>query len=892
MPAMPAQAPSSLLTQLRALPGLAPEAGGGEAQAYIKAWRQARIAALTLAFEAGNNAPALLGGLSGTMDEIISALHALLLPGPLGVAVVATGGYGRSELFPYSDIDLLILYRPATRLAAERMARTLFYLLWDLGLKVGHALRGVEETLDLAREDITIRTNLLDARLVAGDADLFAELTARFQREIVEVTAEEFVERKLAEREDRHKRFGDSRFLLEPNIKEGKGGLRDLHTIHWLARYVYGVREVRELVERGLLEPEEYTVYEKARALYAPLRAHLHLAAGKAEERLTFDRQQALSRRMGFTGRSPNQAVERLMRRYFLAAAGVGSLTRILCALLEDEHKRTPRQPLALRMQQGWKLGGFVLEGERLSVKNEDEFTRDPSRMLALFAAAQAEGLDIHPHALRLLARALPAASQLSEDSRANTAFLDILCSPRGSEQTLRRMNEIGLLGRFIPEFGRIVGQMQFNMYHIYTVDEHIIVALGILHNIEHGRFQADMPLATELMKRVASRRVLYVSLLCHDIAKGRGGDHSALGAEIALKLARRFGLKEDEAQLAGWLVQHHLLFTETAFKRDASDPQTIRDFAASVQSVERLRLLLILTAADMRAVGPGVWNAWKAALLRNLYARTEDYLLTGRLISGEQERQALRAELLEHLPFHEEMVDAYLALGETEYIEALDAEAHARLVSLVRRVEQEGLPLALDARHDAAHGVTELTVIAPDSHALFSKLAGAISLVGANIAGARIYTLKNGMAVDIFQLQDAEGKTFERPDALSRLAVKMEQTLNNSVDLPRELARQRRPFARAREAFEVPPQVYVENEASSTHTVIEVVGRDRVGFLHAVTRALSEAGLTIASAHISTYGVQAVDVFYVKDPFGFKITHNKKLRDIREALLAAIDES
>lgn len=862
------QAPS-LRDSLEAANALSVDTQAEQAQAVIIAWRNSRMEALKAAFLQDNDAETLITRAAEVMDEIIRTVCTLLTPSRLGLAVVATGGYGRKELFPHSDIDLLFIYRPAARATAERVTRTLLYVLWDAGLKVGHALRGVDDTLALAREDITIRTGVLDARLVTGDAELFAELTQRFREEIVQGTQEEFIAKKLAEREERRARFGDSRYLLEPNIKEGHGALRDLHLIYWIARYCLG-EDVRGLHARGFLTDEEFALHEKARAFYWRLRAHLHFYSGKAEERLTYDKQQVLSGLMGFRGRSANQAVERMMRRYFLAASSVGSLTRMVCAMLETRASRAQTQAAPR---------GFVLRGGCVDAPEGEDFTANPLRMLQLFQTAQALGADVHPHALRHVAHSLHAVDHpFRHAPEANAVFLRILLGPR-PQAMLARMNEVGLLGRFVPAFGRIVARMQFNMYHVFTVDEHTLSAIGVLAQLEEGALKDDMPLASDVITQGPPRAVLYVAMLCHDIAKGYEGDHEARGAEMTYQLARRFGLGEADARLCAWLVGHHLAFTATAFKRDLAEARTIHDFAALTQSASRLRLLFLLTVADMRAVGPGVWNAWKATLLRNLFHRTEEYLLHQRITTGEREKDEVRAALRVALP--EAAAEDYLAQADAEFIESLSPGAHVRLGLRLHAMRRAGGTLDVHVNDN------ELTVLTPDRPGLFALLSGVLSLMGANIAGARIATLKNGLAVDRFQLQDMQGRRFDE-DWLKRLTAKMEAALAGKVDLPKELSRQKAPHARAREALEIQAQVYIENDASATHTVIEVVGRDRVGFLHAVTQALTQAGLTIGSAHISTYGAQVVDVFYVKDAFGMKLLHEGKQREVREALLSA----
>ncbi len=887
-PALPTAA--SFLKALQALPYTKPEEARPQMLALAREFRDTHLRAAQAAFEIDGNADTLTHALSQAMDALISGVCSLLMPGTLGISVIATGGYGRAELFPYSDVDLLFLYRPATRGPAERISRDLLYILWDMGLKVGHALRTEDDAIALALEDLTVRTNLLDMRQVVGDREMFASIHARYCSEIIADTPEAFVEAKLSERDARHKRFGDSRYLLEPNIKEGKGGLRDLQTLYWVARYVFDC-DVHGLVERGYITQEEFARFERARIFLSTLRVHLHLLAGKAEERLTFDRQQLLAPLMGYRANGDTRAVERMMKRYFMVVAGVGNLTRIVCALLEEQHKRTPRKSLLFRLSGGWRLDGFVLQGDRLTIREDEDFMAHPVRMLKLFYIAQKQGCDIHPHALQAVTRSIKAVTRaFTRDAEAGGVFMDILLGPRRAEQTLRRMNEVGLLPRFIPEFAHIFGQMQFNMYHIYTVDEHTLVALGVLHGLERGEFAKDMPVASRIARNVEWRRSLYLALFCHDIAKGSGSDHSEGGADIARTLATRFGLSASEIDMTAWLVRNHLLFTHTAFKRDPNDPQALSDFVTNVQSLARLKLLFLLTVSDMRAVGPGVWNAWKANLLRSLFSRAERYMQTGRFETGEQQTADLMRELHARLPgWSEQQLEKYLALCTPEYLAGMDIDSLARAALLLSGLGAVGEPLSLDATHASGRGITDLTVLAPDSHALFSRLAGAISLSGANIVGAKIFTLRNGVAVDIFQVQDENGRLFDKPDRLSRLTVRMRQSIAGELDVEKELAKQKPLYPLRRDAFQVEGQVFIENDASATHTVIEVVGRDRVGFLYSVTRVLSEQGLTISSAHISTYGVQAVDVFYVKDAFGFKVTHTDKLRELRAALMAAV---
>jgi [protein-PII] uridylyltransferase len=810
------------------------------------------------------------------------------------LALVAIGGYGRGELAPFSDIDLLFLLPYKRTPRAEQIVESMLYVLWDLGFKVGHAVRSVEDCLRQSRADMTIRTSLLEARYIWGDQKLHMELKRRFQKEIVAGSAQDFVEAKLGESGKRHLRLGDSRYVVEPNIKDGKGGLRDLHTLFWIAKYTYRVEGVEELVLKGVVTEAEARTFAKAHEFLWTLRFHLHLVAGRAEERLTFDLQSEIGRRMGYRDHAGARGVERFMKHYYLVAKDVGDLTRILCAAIESQSRRRPLFRVPLFSPKPRALEGFVLDGDRLAVAADDAFAKAPVDLIRLFHVAQIHDLDIHPRTLQLVTRHLAKIdTRLRAHPEANRLFLEILAAPKDSERILRRMNEVGVFGRFVPDFGRIVAQMQYDMYHVYTVDEHTLFALGIMHRIEDGKLTADHPLSSSVIHKVQSRRALYVALLLHDIAKGRGGDHSQLGAEVARKLGPRLGLSAEETETVAWLVLHHLAMSNTAFKRDINDPKTIADFATFVQSPERLRLLLVLTVADIRGVGPNIWNNWKAALLRELYWRTEESLLGLSPEAGRGERvRAAQAKLRDALPDWPEADFAeFIDKGYPDYWLALDTETQARHARLVHRAEAEGAPLAIDTRVDVARSVTEITIYTADHPGLFSRIAGAIAVSGANIVDARIFTLANGMALDAFGIQDADGQAVDRPDKLAKLAVLVEQSLNGKLKTLEELARRARPTERTR-ALAVPPRALIDNKASATHTLIEVNGRDRPGLLFQLTRALTQLNLQISTAKISTYGERVVDVFYVKDVFGMKVEHERRLTDIRTRLLEVLEDA
>jgi [protein-PII] uridylyltransferase len=807
------------------------------------------------------------------------------------LSVMAIGGYGRGELAPQSDIDLLFLLPYKETPFSEQVVEHILYALWDLGLKVGQAVRSIDENLHYARADMTIRTALLDARWLWGDQDLAREFKSRFKKELVESTGAQFVQAKMAERDARHDKTGDSRYRLEPNVKDDKGGLRDLHVLAWIAKYLYGVSDIRRLADLGLIGDDAAARFTKAHEFLNTVRCHIHYLTGRPENRLTFDLQRKIAALMGYTDRAGSTATERFMRRYFLVARDVGDLTRVFITMLEEKGRRKPlfALPTALRRK---KIDGFVVDGGRIGVKDDAIFEREPVRMLKIFRIAQRKGYDFQPRALRAIAQASKRVARLREDPGANAIFMDILTAAEGPEATLRLMSECGVLGRFLPDFARVVAQMQYDMYHVYTTDEHTIRAIGILHRIEHGKLKDELPVASTVVRQVQSRRALYVAVMMHDIAKGRGGDHSTIGADLALGLCPRLGLTPEETETVSWLVRHHLLMSNTAFKRDLDDLQTIVRFAEAVQSPERLRLLLVLTCADIRAVGPAVWNNWKATLLRELFNRADEYMLGGLNIQGRDARvaaarEALMARLSDWTPEHR---DAFSASAPPAYWLNHDLESQERHACFVRRVEAAGERIGVDFSVEDKQAVTTMLVYTHDHPGLFAKIAGALALSGVSIVDAKIITMGNGMALDTFSLQDFDGGPIDQPGRLERIKGRVTQALEGRIRMNLELERTSvlRVPNRAR-AMEAPPRVFIDNTASKLCSVVEINGHDRPGFLFDVTKTLTDLGLQIASAHISTYGERVVDVFYVKDVFGMKVENETKLKQIREALGRAI---
>jgi [protein-PII] uridylyltransferase len=771
---------------------------------------------------------------------------------PKKTCIIATGGYGRNELAPASDVDLLFLCEDAK--GAEVMQE----LCWNAGLKPACSVRTLAECEE-GFEDIHFLTSLLERRMVWGSKTVFAKLDKVFQQYKDSKPASAFIAAKLAERDARHKKMGDTRYVLQPNVKEGKGALRDIQTLFWLSDFLH----------TNNMTEEESATLEKAHKFFSAVRCHLHLVSGS--DRLSFEIQPDIAARMGYTDAQPNVRAEKFMKDYFLMTNEVGHLTRILCAALEAESLMGVK-----RMVTEDKIDLFPVKNGRLTFENPSRRGQTPPEIVRIFRVSQTSGLDIHPDALRVMR----GAKDLHRDAGALKIFLNILLDHKKSAQTLRRMNEAGILGALIPAFDNIVAHMQYDMYHAFTADEHTLCAIEMLHKIENGELEDAAPLATELFRGLRSRRALYAAMFLHDTAKGTGGLHSEKGADIAKKTCPLLGLNSEETETAAWLVEHHLLMTMTAYKRDLNDPKTIEDFTAAVQSPERLKLLTLMTTADIMAVGPGKWNNWKAGLLSALYQKTAE-TMSGAPTGQEQivaaQRQVRRAvgEKMKTFNMLVDYAPGYFWLGFSpatiaSFVEALHKKEDIRITPM------------------PGEDFTEVLIHAPDRKGLFATLSGALAAAGASIADARIFTLGNGMALDVFHVQNLNGHVYDNGDFLLRT---LKQALAGEIDLKAEIAARQKTLPAKAKLFSVAPRVIIDNTASAGSTVIEVNGKDRPGFLHDVTSALTAEGLQISAAKIATFGSRAVDVFYVKDGFGLKILHNEKLQSIENKVENAIEE-
>lgn len=850
---------------------------------------------------ANNKGTRCAQNLSAAQDEIIIAVHRFAttrvypVDNPSGaeaIALSAVGGYGRGTLAPGSDIDLLFILPYKQTPWGEQVTEYILYMLWDLGQKVGHAVRSVDECIRMARADMTVRTATLEARFLTGDKGLYDQLTHRFETEIMPRTGPEFIAAKMAERDERHKQMGNTRYVVEPNIKDGKGGLRDLNTLFWIGKYFYQVKTSHELVGKGVLSAAEYRLFNRAEDFLWAVRCHLHFVTGRADEKLSFDMQPELAQRMGYEQRLGMLGVERFMKRYFLVAKDVGDLTRIICAGLEFHHAKD--LDLVGRVLAPFRSGKSKIKGEtafivdtgRLNIAGPDVFEKAPVNLIRAFMVAGREELLFHPDAIMHIRNSLRLIDKtLRADPKANAHFLTILTSANYVERILRQMNESGVLGKFVPDFGKIVALMQFNMYHHYTVDEHLIRSVGVMAKIASGGLRDELPLTHELLPQLNDTRLLYVALFLHDIAKGRPEDHSIAGAKIARKLCPRFGLNAAETDTVSWLIEYHLLMSEIAQARDIQDPETAKAFADVVQSPQRLALLMILTACDIRAVGPGTWTGWKGSLLRALYFATEPLLSGGHSQVSQSDRvNQARSALTEALSgWAPAEIEAYTARHYDHYWLRAEPELQLEHARMIRNADGTDQPFAGSIRVKAFEGITEVSFYTPDHPRLLSMIAGACTMQDASIIGAQIFSTRDGRAIDTFRLKRSFTSDEDEKVRATRIIDTVKQLLQGKRQVLIDLGKESRHNKRLR-PFSLPAEVSVSNAISEKFTVIEVSGLDRIGLLYALTREISDLNLTIGSAHIGTYGEKAVDVFYVTDLTGQKIhvkSRQKKIHDV-----------
>ena len=826
------------------------------------------------------------------IDFLSKYLHPLNNPTEAEkISVLATGGYGRGLLAPGSDIDLLFILPYKKTAWSETAIENTLYFLWDLGLKVGQATRSISESILLAEKDQTITTSMLDARHLWGNEQLSKDFNHFYREKLEQMSSADFIQAKLDEREERQYKAGQSRYLVEPNIKNGKGGLRDLEMLSWMTNFCYNCSRPDEMFKNGILNKDESKTFLKCENFLWHVRCQLHYIAKRPEEVINFNDQREMAKRLGYEDRKGLLGVERFMRHYFLIAKEVGDLTRSICSILEEKEKKSmPVISKALAFFSEKKVESFILNAGRIDIPNNNFFKNHPLNIIKLFYFSMKRDVLIHPNAIRVLRKNLSLINKgLRGNEKANEIFLEILLNKKNSEETLREMNETGVLGRFILDFGKIEGLMQFNMYHHFTADEHLLRAIGELNKLFSKKNRNITKLILELINSGLNKKILTIALFFHDIAKGRDEDHSIAGAKIVKKFSSRFNLSDYELETISWLVKEHLVMSDFSQTRDVMDAKTVEDFSEIVQTPERLKLLFILTIADISAVGPGVWNAHKGQLLEQLYKETYAKL-SGEVLA---EDRSLRAKnkiksIFSDADFNKKKkFNDWVRSQSDQYWLGLDDDIIFRQAEMFVN-KFNGKPSIIIHNKEGAEA-TEVSIMSKDSKGLFAKLTGALSAMEINIVNAKIFTNSSNIAVDVIWIQDKDNKPIIDNSRIQRIKEKISNYIKSEIKS--QISIESRLKNKRINAFTVPVVVKIMNNISSDYTVVEVSGKDRPSILHELAKAIHFLDLNLFRAQVATFGERVVDVFYILDSQNKKIEHHNSKKLIERKLLQVLSD-
>jgi len=827
------------------------------------------------------------------MDEVIFSLTRLIADDSerarldaTPLVVVALGGYGRRELHPLSDIDLMVVYDGELSPYVQRMMQELLYSLWDLGLQVGHSLRSLDDCVAMARTDFPSRTSMQEARFLAGDRRLFARFRRVLRENVYRRDFGQFLDTTLGERDQRYRRFGASPYIGEPNVKESAGGLRDVHTAMWLGEAKFGARTLRELADKGLITPREQAGTDAALTFLWRVRNELHFFSGHKNDVLGRDVQPRIAKNLGYENDETSLGVERFMRDYYLHARVIHRVSRRLIARCQETLSR--RGSAEGRQRQQALADGLVFFDGQLHLVDRDPgpLRAEPTRLMKVFWHLHRQGCELSLDLERAVEDTLYLVDGAFQRSPAvRDLFLDICRMWGRVAQTFSEMHEIGLLGRYLPEFGALTCLVQYDVYHKFSADQHSLLAVEHLEALAPGQ-SSESEGAAEVFNEIEKPELLMLGMLLHDVGKAKGHGHVAKGIPLIRELVTRIGLPPDDGAVVEFLVAHHLTLSHIAQRRDIDDPKTIADLAATTGDAQRLKMLYLLTWADMRAVGPGVLTPWQASILHELYRRALALLTGGRVErpSRVQLAERLRAAVGDELPV--QTVKAHLAMMSDRYVATTGVQRMAEHLRMFQRLGDS--PVVTELFHHTDLGSSELVVVTRDQPGLFSLIAGTLASQGVNIMSAQIHTRGDGIAVDTFQVNEPTGEPVTSQAAWARTLDALRAALMGDAPVA-ALLEKRRATGRAASSAGGPPKVTLDNQLSDDYTVLEVKCPDRLGLLYLVTRTLAELGLDIATARIATEIDHAVDTFYVHDRRGRKIEDPDALGRAREALEGAL---
>ncbi len=843
-----------------------------------------------------------LGGASGQqsvqayaafMDGFLATLFRLAVDDakregaqPTPLVLVALGGYGRGELHPLSDLDLMLIYEGEMNAFVQRATQGLLYALWDLGLQVGHALRSLPDCLAMARTDFPSRTSMQEARYVVGDRRLFNRFRKVLAENVYQKDFAQFLETTLTERDQRYRKFGGSPYMGEPNVKESAGGLRDIHTAMWLASTKFGTRTLRELADKGLITEREQKATDEALTFLWRVRNELHFLSGHKNDVLSRDVQPQIAKNFGYAGDEISLGVEKFMRDYYLHARVIHRVSRRLIARCRETLGR--RGSVQRKLRQDALADGLIVIADRIHLARPDgrAFREAPARLLTVFWHAHRLGFELGIDVERAIEDALDLIDDgFSRSPEARDLFLAICRTWGRVTQTFREMHELGVLGRYLPEWGALTCLVQYDVYHKFTADQHSLLAVENLEALAPGQ-SAESEGIAQVLNEVERPDLLMLGMLLHDIGKGKGHGHVAKGIPLIEELTARMALPPEDADKVVFLVAHHLTMSHAAQRRDIDDPKTAEALAEACRTPERLRMLYLLTFADMRAVGPGVMTGWQAQILWDLYCRTYARLTGGQPERPNREAVAERVWEAMRREGSRGAVTAHLAMFPDRYLSATPPQRIAAHLRLVDALEED--VVATELFHHQDLGSSELVIATRDVPGLFALIAGTLAAHGINILSAQIHTRADGVAIDTFQVNDPFGEAVTEESRWRKTLEALRRVLRGEQTVE-ELLEVRRKVGRASETVPGPPKITVDNQLSDTHTVVEVKCPDRVGLLYAITHTLSAHGLDIGSARIATEIDQAYDTFYVTDRKGRRVEDSAAMALLREGLEEAL---
>ncbi len=816
------------------------------------------------------------------------------------VLILALGGYGRCELAPKSDIDLLFLVKDKNLSKiklydSEKLIHEILYFLWDLGFTVGHSTRTVNQTFVYAKDDITFLTSLIDNRFLIGNKKLFEKFEKTFQIFKKNYNTFEFIKSKLIEADQRHKKFGSSRFVIEPNVKEGKGGIRDIQTLIWISKFAYNSKNIFHLLESGVFIKKELYILSNSYKFLLSTRCYLHLLSKRENDNLDIESQIEISKLIGFRQKEFQRPVERFMKRYYIAAKNIGSLTRIFFSVIEDKFKKSIRFNFFFRNSINLEKP-YVFKRKKIAIEKKSFFLKTPELIIEIFHISHFKNLEIHPETLRLLSDCSKLIRKKQVNSKlSNKLFLEILSSEKNPRPILRLMNDTNVLGNFIPDFKKIIGLIQHDMYHHYTVDEHTFFAISNAHQLKNERLNLGIELANKLIFEIDRFDLLTVSLFLHDIAKGLEGDHSQNGSEIAKNLCPRLGLKNDETEIVSWCVLNHLYLSETAFRYDLNDKKIIEKSIKKIDSIKKLNLLFVLTICDISAVGPGVWTDWKGSLLIELYNKIKMYLDDKEVKKLPEKKEKKSDHLFNEIKrlniLKDDEAQNYIISFPDNYWKMYNLKQMLDQVRLFKNMLDSEAKFNFEIYNNLNSNVSELIVIAPDNFGLFSKISGILSSSNVNVISAKIITRSDGFAIDYFVINNKMDMPISEKNIQQKIFRRLKDGLEGVYDFEIELEKRFNEAPSKIKKIKAPIRVYIDNDASDDFSILEVNCKNAPGVLFKITQSISKLNLQIFNASISTYGTRVTDIFYVKDLFGQKIIDEIKIKLVRDNLLEVLSK-